>query len=140
MQSELTSLAQSKAADVSKGDELTDQKEIAGDNLLFEVMFTPSDKSFKILSEKSTMTTSEDDKEDNLELANTESSLSCIDEKELFTYITTLGSGSYGKVFLVQKNIGPDKGKYYAMKVIKKANLMTRNQLVKNVVNEINVL
>lgn len=53
--------------------------------MLFEVTFTPSDKSFKIISEKSTMATSEDDEQDKLELANTESSLSCIEEKDLFT-------------------------------------------------------
>ena len=54
--------------------------------------------------------------------------------------MTVLGSGSYGNVYLVQKNSGPDKGKYYAMKILKKSQLKTRQQLVENVVNEINVL
>lgn len=73
------------SAVVSKGDESQNQYLIGDKQLLFEVSLSPHDKSFKILTEKSTATASEDDEQHNLELANTESSLSCIDEKELFT-------------------------------------------------------
>ena len=36
--------------------------------------------------------------------------------------------GSFGKVFLVQKNEGSDRGKYFAMKVLKKAALKVRDR------------
>ena len=40
-----------------------------------------------------------------------------------FELLKVLGQGSYGKVFLVKKIIGNDKGCLYAMKVLKKATL-----------------
>lgn len=40
-----------------------------------------------------------------------------------FCLIRVLGEGSFGKVFLVKKIVGPDVGTLYAMKVLKKATL-----------------
>lgn len=40
-----------------------------------------------------------------------------------------LGKGGYGKVFQVRKVTGDDKGRIYAMKVLKKATIV-RNQKV----------
>uniref|UniRef100_A0A7N8YQL0 non-specific serine/threonine protein kinase n=1 Tax=Mastacembelus armatus TaxID=205130 RepID=A0A7N8YQL0_9TELE len=40
-----------------------------------------------------------------------------------FELLKVLGQGSFGKVFLVRKIVGPDGGQLYAMKVLKKASL-----------------
>jgi ribosomal protein S6 kinase alpha-1/2/3/6 len=40
-----------------------------------------------------------------------------------FELLQTLGAGSFGKVFLVRKILGPDTGTLYAMKVLTKASL-----------------
>ena len=40
-----------------------------------------------------------------------------------FNLLQVLGTGAYGKVFLVQKVTGADQGKPYAMKVLKKATI-----------------
>ena len=40
-----------------------------------------------------------------------------------FQLLRVLGEGSFGKVFLVKKIIGPDSGHMYAMKVLRKATL-----------------
>ena len=37
--------------------------------------------------------------------------------------LQVLGTGAYGKVYLVQKVTGADQGKPYAMKVLKKATI-----------------
>ena len=42
-----------------------------------------------------------------------------------------LGKGGYGKVFQVRKVTGDDKGRIYAMKVLKKATIV-RNQKVRS--------
>ena len=39
-----------------------------------------------------------------------------------------LGQGSFGKVFLVRKLRGSDEGAFYAMKVLKKAQLKVRDR------------
>ncbi|UXI22332.1 homeotic protein antennapedia-like [Sarcoptes scabiei] len=46
-----------------------------------------------------------------------------------FCLIRVLGEGSFGKVFLVKKIVGPDVGTLYAMKVLKKATLKVRDQM-----------
>ena len=46
--------------------------------------------------------------------------------REDFTIIKVVGKGSYGKVLLVKKN---DDDKIYAMKVLKKKNMIKRNQV-----------
>ncbi|XP_036402341.1 ribosomal protein S6 kinase alpha-2 [Megalops cyprinoides] len=46
-----------------------------------------------------------------------------------FELLKVLGQGSYGKVFLVRKIKGSDKGQLYAMKVLKKATLKVRDQV-----------
>lgn len=40
-----------------------------------------------------------------------------------FMLLRVLGEGSFGKVFLVKKIMGPDSGNMYAMKVLRKATL-----------------
>uniref|UniRef100_A0A8C6UAN8 non-specific serine/threonine protein kinase n=1 Tax=Neogobius melanostomus TaxID=47308 RepID=A0A8C6UAN8_9GOBI len=46
-----------------------------------------------------------------------------------FELLKVLGQGSFGKVFLVRKLIGPDAGQLYAMKVLKKASLKVRDRV-----------
>ncbi|CAN8018627.1 unnamed protein product [Ixodes persulcatus] len=46
-----------------------------------------------------------------------------------FKLLKVLGQGSFGKVFLVKKILGPDTGTLYAMKVLKKATLKVRDRL-----------
>jgi hypothetical protein len=45
-----------------------------------------------------------------------------------FELLQTLGAGSFGKVFLVRKIVGPDSGALYAMKVLTKASLKVRDR------------
>ena len=49
-----------------------------------------------------------------------------------------LGTGGFGKVFLVSKTNGAQKGNFYAMKVLKKA-VIVRNKETKEIEREINV-
>ncbi|XP_045070117.1 ribosomal protein S6 kinase alpha-6 [Coregonus clupeaformis] len=46
-----------------------------------------------------------------------------------FELLKVLGQGSFGKVFLVRKIMGPDEGQLYAMKVLKKASLKVRDRV-----------
>ncbi|XP_069841743.1 ribosomal protein S6 kinase alpha-6 isoform X3 [Dendropsophus ebraccatus] len=46
-----------------------------------------------------------------------------------FELLKVLGQGSFGKVFLVRKTVGPDAGQLYAMKVLKKASLKVRDRV-----------
>ncbi|XP_034939715.1 ribosomal protein S6 kinase alpha-3 [Chelonus insularis] len=46
-----------------------------------------------------------------------------------FELLKVLGQGSFGKVFLVRKVVGKDKGTLYAMKVLKKATLKVRDRV-----------
>ncbi|XP_034147659.1 ribosomal protein S6 kinase alpha-6 isoform X2 [Esox lucius] len=46
-----------------------------------------------------------------------------------FELLKVLGQGSFGKVFLVRKIIGPDASQLYAMKVLKKASLKVRDRV-----------
>ncbi|XP_057206176.1 ribosomal protein S6 kinase alpha-6-like [Triplophysa rosa] len=46
-----------------------------------------------------------------------------------FELLKVLGQGSFGKVFLVRKLVGPDAGQLYAMKVLKKASLKVRDRV-----------
>lgn len=52
-----------------------------------------------------------------------ESSKLTIDD---FTTLKVIGKGSYGEVLLVSKN---DDNKVYAMKILKKKNMVKRNQV-----------
>ena len=47
---------------------------------------------------------------------------------EDFTLVTVIGRGSFGKVFLAKKK---DSGKPYAMKILKKDQLIKKNLLIK---------
>jgi ribosomal protein S6 kinase alpha-1/2/3/6 len=55
-----------------------------------------------------------------------------------FELLKVLGEGSFGKVFLVRKIIGPDSGTLYAMKVLKKATLKVKDRMRST--NERNIL
>lgn len=55
-----------------------------------------------------------------------------------FELLKVLGEGSFGKVFLVRKVIGPDAGTLYAMKVLKKATLKVKDRMRST--NERNIL
>jgi len=46
-----------------------------------------------------------------------------------FELLKVLGQGSFGKVFMVRKVVGPDAGTIYAMKVLKKATLKVRDKV-----------
>lgn len=46
-----------------------------------------------------------------------------------FELLKVLGQGSFGKVFLVRKIVGADRGQLYAMKVLKKAKLKVRDRV-----------
>ena len=46
--------------------------------------------------------------------------------KSDFRMLSVIGKGSYGKVLLVQKK---DNGELYAMKVLKKSEILRRNQV-----------
>ncbi|XP_058796688.1 ribosomal protein S6 kinase 2 beta isoform X2 [Phymastichus coffea] len=50
-------------------------------------------------------------------------------EPKHFELLKVLGQGSFGKVFLVRKTVGKDKGTLYAMKVLKKATLKVRDRV-----------
>lgn len=43
-----------------------------------------------------------------------------------FTLLKLLGTGAYGKVYLVRKNDGKDKGHLYAMKVLEKTKVTAK--------------
>merc|ERR1711988_870580 len=47
---------------------------------------------------------------------------------EDFELLKVLGTGAYGKVFLVRKLGGSDHGKLYAMKVLKKASIVQKTK------------
>ena len=47
---------------------------------------------------------------------------------------------AYGKVFLVRKVTGPDKGHLYAMKVLKKANIVQKKKTTEHTRTERQVL
>jgi serine/threonine protein kinase len=47
--------------------------------------------------------------------------------KHSFEMISVLGKGAYGKVVLVKKRIGSDSGHHYAMKILKKSEILKLN-------------
>mmetsp|Transcript_69078 Transcript_69078/g.102640 ORF Transcript_69078/g.102640 Transcript_69078/m.102640 type:complete len:858 (-) Transcript_69078:627-3200(-) len=49
--------------------------------------------------------------------------------KMFFPLLRVLGKGSFGKVVLVQKRTGRDKGGLFAMKILRKAHLLKRRQI-----------
>ncbi|CAF1182239.1 unnamed protein product, partial [Didymodactylos carnosus] len=49
--------------------------------------------------------------------------------RDQFDFLMMLGAGSFGKVFLVRKNLGPDQGSLYAMNVLKKATFQTEGKV-----------
>ncbi|XP_045602988.1 ribosomal protein S6 kinase alpha-5 isoform X2 [Procambarus clarkii] len=57
-----------------------------------------------------------------------------------FELLKVLGTGAYGKVFLVRKNSGKDTGKLYAMKVLKKATIVQKKKTTEHTKTERQVL
>jgi serine/threonine protein kinase len=57
-----------------------------------------------------------------------------------FELLKVLGTGAYGKVFLVRKNGGTDSGKLYAMKVLKKASIVQKAKTAEHIKTERQVL
>lgn len=62
---------------------------------------------------------------DNIITENQKSSGGSVTKKD-FEMISVIGKGSYGKVMLVKKK---DTGQLYALKVLKKAEIIRRNQV-----------
>uniref|UniRef100_A0A3B4AZM4 Ribosomal protein S6 kinase n=1 Tax=Periophthalmus magnuspinnatus TaxID=409849 RepID=A0A3B4AZM4_9GOBI len=74
---------------------------------------------------------------------NDESNLTGHTEKvgmENFELLKVLGTGAYGKVFLVRKNSGHDVGQLYAMKVLKKAAIVQKAKTTEHTRTERQVL
>ncbi|KAK3591833.1 hypothetical protein CHS0354_007696 [Potamilus streckersoni] len=59
---------------------------------------------------------------------------------EDFALLKVLGTGAYGKVFLVRKISGADDGKLYAMKVLKKAAIVQKTKTTEHTKTERQVL
>ncbi|VCX38176.1 unnamed protein product, partial [Gulo gulo] len=59
---------------------------------------------------------------------------------ENFELLKVLGTGAYGKVFLVRKISGHDAGKLYAMKVLKKATIVQKAKTTEHTRTERQVL
>uniref|UniRef100_A0A3B5LCW0 non-specific serine/threonine protein kinase n=1 Tax=Xiphophorus couchianus TaxID=32473 RepID=A0A3B5LCW0_9TELE len=59
---------------------------------------------------------------------------------ENFELLKVLGTGAYGKVFLVRKNTGHDEGQLYAMKVLKKAAIVQKAKTTEHTRTERQVL
>ncbi|XP_063216041.1 ribosomal protein S6 kinase alpha-5-like isoform X2 [Bacillus rossius redtenbacheri] len=57
-----------------------------------------------------------------------------------FELLKVLGTGAYGKVFLVRKRGGPDEGRLYAMKVLKKATIVQKRKTTEHTKTERQVL
>lgn len=57
-----------------------------------------------------------------------------------FDLLKVLGTGAYGKVFLVKKRCGVDEGKLYAMKVLKKASIVQKLKTAEHTRTERQVL
>ncbi|KFM65578.1 Ribosomal protein S6 kinase alpha-5, partial [Stegodyphus mimosarum] len=57
-----------------------------------------------------------------------------------FDLLKVLGTGAYGKVFLVRKSRGHDRGKLYAMKVLKKASIVQKQKTLEHAKTERQVL
>lgn len=61
-------------------------------------------------------------------------------EASNFELLKVLGTGAYGKVFLVRKLGGQDHGKLYAMKVLKKATIVQKKKTTEHTKTERQVL
>ncbi|XP_065161808.1 ribosomal protein S6 kinase alpha-5-like isoform X1 [Atheta coriaria] len=57
-----------------------------------------------------------------------------------FDLLKVLGTGAYGKVFLVRKRGGSDNGRLYAMKVLKKATIVQKKKTTEHTKTERQVL
>ncbi|KAL0109706.1 hypothetical protein PUN28_014617 [Cardiocondyla obscurior] len=57
-----------------------------------------------------------------------------------FDLLKVLGTGAYGKVFLVRKRTGTDAGRLYAMKVLKKASIVQKKKTTEHTKSERQIL
>ncbi|XP_042705677.1 ribosomal protein S6 kinase alpha-4 isoform X2 [Chrysemys picta bellii] len=81
--------------------------------------------------------------EETVELPLTDANLTGHEEKvgmENFELLKVLGTGAYGKVFLVRKMTGHDVGKLYAMKVLRKAAIVQKAKTTEHTRTERTVL
>ncbi|KAJ7307511.1 hypothetical protein JRQ81_009535 [Phrynocephalus forsythii] len=81
--------------------------------------------------------------EETVELLLTDANLTGHEEKvgmENFELLKVLGTGAYGKVFLVRKLSGHDKNKLYAMKVLRKAAIVAKAKTTEHTRTERTVL
>lgn len=53
-----------------------------------------------------------------------------------FKMLKVLGTGAYGRVYLVQKRDGIDKGQLYAMKVLKKVTITLKKKTTEHTKTE----
>lgn len=61
------------------------------------------------------------------------------DVVDLYEMVSVLGKGAYGKVLLVRKKYGKQQGKMFAMKTLKKKDVIQINQ-TDNTMTEWNIL
>ncbi|XP_072751838.1 ribosomal protein S6 kinase alpha-5 isoform X2 [Anoplolepis gracilipes] len=57
-----------------------------------------------------------------------------------FDILKVLGTGAYGKVFLVRKTVGANAGQLYAMKVLKKATITQKQKTAEHTMSERQIL
>ncbi|KAK2582151.1 hypothetical protein KPH14_004511 [Odynerus spinipes] len=78
--------------------------------------------------------------EDRLNRVNLEDSGGQRVDMTHFDLLKVLGTGAYGKVFLVRKRTGADAGRLYAMKVLKKASIVQKKKTTEHTKTERQVL
>ncbi|XP_043250460.1 ribosomal protein S6 kinase alpha-5-like isoform X1 [Colletes gigas] len=81
-----------------------------------------------------------DDYEDKFNRVNLEDSGGQRVDMTHFDLLKVLGTGAYGKVFLVRKRTGTDAGRLYAMKVLKKASIVQKKKTTEHTKTERQVL
>ncbi|CAH1124929.1 unnamed protein product [Ceutorhynchus assimilis] len=119
----------------------------------FEGDSTESEIMTKALKRTKVFTTSGDGKwiveytQEDLESqirnsVNSKVNLSGVDRVDMthFDLLKVLGTGAYGKVFLVRKRGGSDDGRLYAMKVLKKATIVQKKKTTEHTKTERQVL
>jgi len=78
---------------------------------------------------KSISTTSTATRDIEIEVTNVTRDGHPAADSSQFALLSVLGEGSFGKVYLVKKLVGPDTGTLYAMKVLRKATLKVRDRV-----------
>lgn len=94
---------------------------------------TPSPEELPAVDEQNDTDTGETDRNGDdgmheIEVTNVTKDGHPIADPSQFALLSVLGEGSFGKVYLVKKLVGPDAGVLYAMKVLRKATLKGMNK------------